>query len=107
MPSPEQNRQLTVRPMPRLVPFLAAGVGAAFVVAVIVVLSTGRSEDYSMAASIGYVTFVLSLPGLTLGAVAWLLLERRSRGRGREVTARRVEDRGRDADRPDHHGEDR
>lgn len=91
MSSPEATRRVTVRPVPKLVPFLVAGIVLAFVVSAIVVFSTGRSEDYSIAASIGYLTFVLSLPGVTTGAVVWLLLERRSRGRGREVTARRVE----------------
>lgn len=87
MPSSEQHRQVTVRPTPRLVPFLVAGVAVALVAAVVLVLITGPADDYSTAGSIGYVTFVLSLPGLALAATAWLFLDRRSRRRTREYRA--------------------
>ncbi|GAA1174316.1 hypothetical protein [Nesterenkonia xinjiangensis] len=79
MSSSEQHRRVMVRPTPRLVPFLVAGVVVAFVAAVVVVLVSGSAEDYTVAGNIGYLTFALSLPGLALAALSWLLLERRSR----------------------------
>lgn len=87
MSSSEQHRQVMVRPTPRLVPFLVGGVVAALVAAVVLVLATGPADDYSLAGSIGYVTFVLSLPGLALAAGAWLFLDRRSRRRTRPYRA--------------------
>ena len=81
------NRQVTVRPTPKLAPFLIAGALIALAAAVVVVLSTEPAEDYTTAASIGYMTFVFSLPGLALAAAAWLVTERRSRGRTRTYDA--------------------
>lgn len=81
------SRQVTIRPTPKLVPFLVVGVLIALVAAVVVVLSTEPAEDYTTAASIGYMTFALSLPGLALAAAAWLITERRSRARTRTYDA--------------------
>lgn len=85
------DRQVTVRPTPKLVPFLVAGVLTALVAAVVVVLVTGPSEDYTVAASIGYLTFVLSLATVSVAAGIWLFLERRSRRRTRTYTATRTQ----------------
>lgn len=80
---PTADRQVTVRATPKLVPFLVSGVLAALLVAVVVVLVTEPAEDYTTAASLGYLTFVFSLPGLAVAAALWLFLERRSRRRAR------------------------
>lgn len=81
------NRQVTIRPTPKLVPFLVSGVVIAAVAAVVVVLTTEPAEDYTTAASIGYMTFVFCLPALSLSALAWLITERRSRRRTRTYDA--------------------
>lgn len=91
MSSREQRRQVTVRPVPKLVPFLAAGVACALAAAVVVVLVSGRAEEYSVLSSVGFLTMVLALPGLALGTVAWLIAERRARGHGRTYDAVRRE----------------
>jgi hypothetical protein len=77
------GRQVTVRPTPRLSPFLIAGVLAAAVAAVVVVLVTGQADDYTLAGSLGYLTIAFAMPGLALGAVAWLLIDWRSQKRTR------------------------
>ncbi|GAB3192868.1 hypothetical protein [Nesterenkonia suensis] len=87
MSSSEHHRQVMVRSTPRLVPFLVGGVVAAFVVAVVVVQASGPADDYTTAGSIGYLTFALSLPGLALAALVWLLLEHRSRRHTRTYRA--------------------
>lgn len=83
------DRQVTVRPTPKLVPFLVAGVLVALVAAGVVVLITGPAEDYAPAASIGYLTLVLSLATVSVAAGIWLFLERRSRRRTRTYSATR------------------
>ena len=85
------DRQVTVRPTPKLVPFLVAGVFVALVAAVVVVLIAGPAEDYALAASIGYLTLVLSLATVSVAAGIWLFLERRSRRRTRTYSATRTQ----------------
>lgn len=87
MSSRAQHRQVTVRHAPRLVPFLVAGVVVGLVAAVVLAIATGPTEGYSTLSSAGFLAVVLALPGLALGAVAWLIAERRTRGRGRTYDA--------------------
>ena len=85
------DRQVTVRPTPKLVPFLVSGVLAALAIAVVVVIITGPAEDYTPAASVGYLTFVLSLATVSVSAIVWLFLERRSRQHIRTYSATRTQ----------------
>lgn len=85
------DRQVTVRPTPKLVPFLVAGVLAALAIAVVAVIATGPAADYTVPASIGYLTFVLSLGTVPVAAVIWLFLERRSRAHTRTYSAVRTQ----------------
>lgn len=78
---------MSVRHTPRLVPVLLAGVLAALTAAVIVALTTPAPSDYSTVSSIGYLTFVFAMVTLPLSAVAWLIMERRSRSHGRTYLA--------------------
>lgn len=87
MSSREQHRQVTVRHAPRLVPFLVVGAAVGVVAAVVMAIVTGPTEGYSTLSSAGFLAVVLGLPGLALGAVAWLIAERRTRGRGRTYDA--------------------
>jgi hypothetical protein len=87
MSSPAPHRQVTVRPTPKLIPLLVLGAVAAVVVALVVTFVTPSSPDYSLFASVGYLTFLFSIPGLLLAAVVWLVLERRSRRHTRTYEA--------------------
>ncbi|WP_218221254.1 hypothetical protein [Nesterenkonia sp. Act20] len=90
-PDASARRQVTVRPTPRLSPFLIAGVLAGVVAAVVVVLVTGPAEDYTTAGSLGYLTVAFAIPGLALGAVAWLLIDWRSRKRTRTYDLQKLD----------------
>lgn len=81
MPSPSQHRKVSVRTVPKLAPFLVGGVALAFTVAVVLVYSTPPAENYTRAASLGYMTLVLTLPALALAATAWLTVEKVLRGK--------------------------
>ena len=94
------DRQVTVRPTPKLVPFLVAGVLVALVAAVVVVLITGPAEDYSLRGSLGYLTVAFAMPGLALGAVTWLFIDWRSRKRTRTYDLQRIDS----AERTSAHG---
>ncbi len=86
-----ERRQVTVRPTPRLSPFLIAGVLAAVVAAVVVVLVTGQADDYSLRGSLGYLTVAFAMPGLALGAVTWLFIDWRSRKRTRTYDLQKID----------------
>lgn len=75
MPS-QQRRQVSVRKTPKLTTFLVAAFAVAFTASVITVYSTPPAEDYTTAASLGYMTFVYALPALTLAATAWLVVDK-------------------------------
>ncbi|GAA1151033.1 hypothetical protein [Nesterenkonia lutea] len=106
-PEASARRQVTVRPTPRLSPFLVIGVLAAAAAAVVVVLVTGPADDYTAAGSLVYLTVAFALPGLALGAVAWLLIDRRSRKRTRTYDLQKFEAPGFDAaERTPAHGSD-
>lgn len=93
-PDASARRQVTVRPTPRLSPFLITGVLVAVVAAVVVVLVTGPAEDYTTAGSLGYLTVAFAMPGLALGAVIWLLIDWRSRKRTRTYDLQKFEAQG-------------
>ncbi|NLS10673.1 hypothetical protein HGQ17_11860 [Nesterenkonia sp. MY13] len=76
MPSSTQRRQVSVRTTPKLVPFLVGALALAFTVAVIVVYTTPQDPNYGTGASIGYMTFIFTMPALALAATAWLILEK-------------------------------
>ncbi|GAA1165786.1 hypothetical protein GCM10009673_22810 [Nesterenkonia sandarakina] len=86
-----QPRQVTVRPTPRLSPFLIAGVVAAVLAAVVVVLVTGPADDYSLRGSLGYLIVAFAMPGLALGAVTWLFIDWRSRKRTRTYDLQKID----------------
>lgn len=76
MPSSAKRRKVRVRTVPKLVPFMVGAVAVAFTAAVVLVYSTPAAENYTRAASLGYMTLVLSMPALALAATAWLTVEK-------------------------------
>lgn len=81
MPSSTHRRQVSVRTVPKLMPFMVGAVALAFTAAVLVVYSTPADPNYSRPASLGYMTLVLCLPALALGASVWLATEKVLRNR--------------------------
>ncbi|WP_120006690.1 hypothetical protein [Nesterenkonia muleiensis] len=81
MPPSTQHRQVSVRRAPKLLPFMVGAAAVAFTAAVVLVYSTPQDPNYSRGASLGYITLVLCLPAVTLGATAWLTVEKMMRRR--------------------------
>lgn len=94
MPSPPQHRKVSVRTAPKLVPFIVGAVAAAFTAAVIVVYSTPPAQDYTRAASLGYMTLVFTMPALALAATAWLTIEKVLRRKREDRSIRPVDRNG-------------
>lgn len=94
MPRTPPRRQVSVRTVPKLMPFIVGAVAVAFTASVLVVYSTPPAEDYTRAASLGYITFVFLLPALALSVTAWLTVERILRKRQRSGSIERVRQNG-------------
>ncbi len=86
------RRQITVRRAPKFGIFLALGALLAFVVALILALSSPESAEHSRTAVIGFFTVILILPGVAVGAVVWLILDRISVRRSREATVESIDE---------------
>lgn len=68
----------TRRPLPRLLPFLITGAGLG-ALAGLLVASFGGTSQYSANQELGSMAVVFGMLGLLLGAVAYLVADRRSR----------------------------
>lgn len=91
MPSSTSHRQVSVRTVPKLLPFIVAAVAVAFTAAVVLVYSTPPVENYSRASSLGYMTLVFAMPALALAITAWLTVEKVLRRRQQTYSATRTE----------------
>lgn len=83
--SPER-RQITVRHAPRFLPFLALGVIAGFIAALVVAYGGAEDPEYTRSATLGFFTIMFAIPGLIAGALVALLLDWISVRRMRRAT---------------------
>ena len=70
-----ERREITVRRAPRFVPFMALGVIAGFIAAIVVAYGGPEDPEFTRSATLGFFTMVFALPGLALGALLALLLD--------------------------------
>lgn len=83
---------MVYRRAPKVTPFLITGVVFGVVIACIWVGIQGPTPDYSQTQTLGFLAAVLGSAGLTLGAVSWLVVDRRSKRRTETVLARPTDD---------------
>lgn len=72
-------RKLSVRRAPKYVPFLVAGALVGIAAAAVLAFSRSSSEDFDASSVFGLFAVLLVLPGMGLGALAALLLDRQGR----------------------------
>ncbi|MBP3035296.1 hypothetical protein J2M53_03365 [Arthrobacter sp. zg-ZUI100] len=89
--SPER-REITIRRAPRFVPFLALGVIAGFIAALVVAYAGPADPTYTREATLGFFTMMFAIPGVCLGALAALLLDWISVRKSRRAIVERDED---------------
>ncbi|MCC3281435.1 hypothetical protein [Arthrobacter caoxuetaonis] len=89
--SPER-REITIRRAPRFVPFMALGVVVAFVVALVMAYTGPENPQYTREAVLGFFTVMLALPGVALGCVAALILDRISVRRSEHAIVEAADD---------------
>ncbi len=73
-----QRRRLTVRRAPKYVPFMVAGALLGVIVAAILTLVSNGAEQFGSGSVFGFFAVLLMVPGVGLGAVVALVIDRRS-----------------------------
>ena len=90
--TPVERRELTVRRAPKYVPFLIAGAVAGAIVAAILTLMSPGVEKYTAGSIFGFFAVLLMVPGIGLGAVVALVIDRRSVRRAGTAVVESVSD---------------
>ncbi len=87
-----ERREVTLRRAPRFAPFMGIGVFLGFTAALIVAYTGPADPTLTRESVLGFFTVVFAIPGLLLGALLVLVLDRRSVRRTRRVQAQRLDD---------------
>lgn len=89
--SPER-REITIRRAPRFVPFMALGAVVAFIVALVMAYTGDENPQYTREAVLGFFTVMFALPGVALGSIAALILDRISIRRSEHAVVEEADD---------------
>jgi len=90
--APLERRELSVRRAPKFVPFMIAGGLVGVLVAAIFTYMAPGGEEFDRGSVFGFLTVLLILPGIGLGAAVALVLDRRSRRRATTAVVESVSD---------------
>jgi hypothetical protein len=99
IPTPEPGhaparRMVTVRRAPRFVPIMVAGAVLGFLAAVVIAYTGPEDPTLTRGSVLGFFTMLLALPGLLLGGLAALVLDRISVRRASRAVAEPLDDDG-------------
>ncbi|WP_299167276.1 hypothetical protein [uncultured Arthrobacter sp.] len=89
---PPERRQVTVRRAPKFGPFMGLGALIGFIAALIVAYTGPADPTLTRESVLGFFTVVFAIPGLLIGALVVLLLDRISVRRMKQATAERTDD---------------
>ena len=89
---PPERRQVTIRRAPKFGPFMVLGALIGFLAALIVAYTGPADPTLTRESVLGFFTVVFAIPGLLIGALLTLLLDRISVRRMKQATAERTED---------------
>ncbi|MGO4385622.1 hypothetical protein [Specibacter sp. RAF43] len=87
---PAERRALTVRRAPKFVPFMIAGAIVGVIAAALFALLGPGGAEFDRSSVFGFLTVLLLIPGAGLGAIAALVLDRRSLRRSRRAVVESV-----------------
>lgn len=88
---PDAPQQMVYRRAPKISPFLVTGAVLGILIAFFWVGIQGPTPEYAQAQTLGFLAAVLGILGLLLGALWWMLLDRRSKRHTEMMYARRTE----------------
>lgn len=92
LPASPEHREFRVRRAPRIGVFMAAGAVVGVLVALLVATFGERSPEFSLLSTFGFFAVTFGVAGAALGALVWLLVDRRSRSTMVSVRAESVQD---------------
>lgn len=87
-----EPRKLSVRRAPKYVPFMIAGAIVGIMVAAVLTLALPPNEKFETSSVFGMFAVLMLAPGVGLGAIAALLLDRQSRRRATTLVAQPLPD---------------
>lgn len=90
--TPGEPRKLEVRRAPKYVPFLIAGALAGVATAAIFTFLFPENGEFAASSVFGLFTVLLVLPGMGLGAIVALILDRRGRSKSKILLAQSLPD---------------
>lgn len=90
--TPGVPRKLEVRRAPKYVPFLIAGALAGVATAAIFTLLFPENGDFAVSSVFGLFAVLLVVPGMGLGAIAALVLDRRGRSKSKILVVESLPD---------------
>lgn len=85
-------QQMVYRRAPKITPFLVTGAVLGVVAAFFWIATVGATEDYSLGQTASFFAALFAVVGLTVGAVWWMIVDRRSKRKVSTVYARRTDD---------------
>lgn len=88
---PEAPEQMVVRRAPKITMFLVSGAVLGVVAAFFWVGLVGGTEEYSQGQALAFFAFIFGTVGLTIGALWWMIVDRRSKRQTETVYARRTQ----------------
>lgn len=91
-PHQDAPQQMVYRRAPKIAPFLVAGGVLGIVAACFWVPLLGSIAGYSQTQTLGFMAAIFAIVGLTVAALVWLLVDRRSKRSTETLYARRTED---------------
>lgn len=92
-PGPDalDHRTLVVRRAPKVQVFLIGGALLGVIVALLVTAFGEANPEFTFGSTFGYFLVIFGILGVGVGAIVWLVLDRRSKKRTYTVTAQSVE----------------
>lgn len=91
-PREDTPQQMVLRRAPKITPFLVTGVVAGIVTAFVWVPIMGTTAEYSQAQTASFFAAMFAIVGLTIGALWWMIIDRRSKRSMETVFARQTDD---------------
>ncbi len=90
--TPGEPRKLQVRRAPKYVPFLIAGALAGVATAAIFTFMFPRDGDFAASSVFGLFVVLMVLPGMGLGAIVALVLDRQGRRKAKSLLVESLPD---------------
>ena len=91
-PNAPAPQQMVYRSAPKVTPFLVSGGLLGVIVAFFWVGIRGAAPEYTLVQTLSFFAAIFAIAGLAVGAVVWIIMDRRSKRNVSTVYTRRTDD---------------